>query len=1409
MPGEPGNADVRKGPDVPKPPELGAENQANRVEAPLQIQTLAAARARTQNAKPIFDTAFTLVKPPLRDNLETPNPMTLVEAETITRNITYPEPIDTDLEPLAYLIQAQDVRAKLAQASHLVTEQYQEFKLALSFAQRRFTQADSDASAWDKSGFWKKLFSMPTKGRIVNEKNIALADYNEFAKKQQEEEELSKRAKTALSNVQDRQSAFMDRIIVNEASGIRGGYQELFEQIRDDPQILKEVRYAYLDRTIYSKLREKVVEGTISQEQADAFSGAVESLFRKADEQGFSWRQHEGKDEAWELTKADFHFTEFSEQLKDLMLPGKYENLLGLVVGDLAARDMQGLIQHMVESPSSADSSYLSKSAATIRNGFWLSLFSESNNSNILNFNTLDAAHTDTRRDGGNKLYNIINSENLWESFKASPRLQNILGEQFREVDQMVYERILFDSLSDDHGAVIDRLANYPVPDAIRNLVLIAAADNKEYRTVHANWVINEITHREDWPQLFEAAVAQYPELKKMESVLANWSVGMPSAYQTNQELAGNIDDFAMSIAKNPDKYDHRLVKLALESIPESTLMDILINQKNLFTEDDLVRFKDSVQILKSRSQLGSTLGSSAYYLLERDLRQLFIRLSVGQEVLGDQNRLQYLIGLSKEIIKNGDNIEALTYLGSQDVLVVADNNYTAEARELIYGLWKTAPNLVKPENSNLLIEALNDWDSIVRNKADIKLLDEFSQNSAFSNPENLWLKQTVLKRWNLFIKDKSDVTFFGRVIGEFGKKAQDIIKGYQECLVAGTVTTSDKDLVLEFARQFRSISPHLLAAYKEAKQSGYEKVYIAQLTQLAERMTGAGTITDEDRAKPFYNDLLHHVYPANAGHYSSYESNATCSDRSSDLAEFSIKPRYEIDLLSQSEIRVKEGQELDKAVQQAVQDPVYAVAAKMGEAGYDNEKVKVSLDAQIAASLKQIIETGGLTGVDLNALKTPEERLFLILTDSIYGSKTVDPKSVKDLLITYEFANFEDVRDYINGTNDRVGRSSNRDYALLCEVETFYSDRIKEVNRKIVEAGFSNPEAAKIMPQYFTKLAEEAQSADRQDKINRLNINRLGLSDSFVAQAAKILERRSGKKYTQDQVREIIRRYEHATGGLTEESSTSENPQTKAFYGQLRNQREKTADALRLISGEELDVATLNLGEVDFKQLLELEANMREGIYDEDQFASFTVQKFIDLFADERNKIQGELDKFESDSGKEREVLYGYFSKTKETANARMVGGVCVSGDNPIRGPQNTWDMPNYFQLVLQDPDTLQSQGLVLLHHFEQDGKKVLSASLNPSQTYLYSVDEVALFKGLMGTLEDFAANNGFDMITTSKNRTIRTNRTGGKFENAMDQRVRDVGTAFTFDSLRQFSFNPNYQLEEMDVVWENNKAG
>lgn len=184
---------------------------------------------------------------------------------------------------------------------------------------------------------------------------------------------------------------------------------------------------------------------------------------------------------------------------------------------------------------------------------------------------------------------------------------------------------------------------------------------------------------------------------------------------------------------------------------------------------------------------------------------------------------------------------------------------------------------------------------------------------------------------------------------------------------------------------------------------------------------------------------------------------------------------------------------------------------------------------------------------------------------------------------------------------------------------------------------------------------------------------------------------------------------------------------------------------------------------------------------------------KLEHLFALDINAIFRELNKYEetvevdkkqTQMGGERhkEVkklskkrnIRGYFTKTQETANARMGAYLCIAGDPDM------WQNPNYFELVLQDEDTNKCVGVVMLLNIEAaDGRKYLWFGPNPFESFLDQVNSQQYYEYMYQTVTNFASANNFDgvVIPAEEGRILGecTNR-GGNFPQLIkDSRIRD----------------------------------
>lgn len=131
-------------------------------------------------------------------------------------------------------------------------------------------------------------------------------------------------------------------------------------------------------------------------------------------------------------------------------------------------------------------------------------------------------------------------------------------------------------------------------------------------------------------------------------------------------------------------------------------------------------------------------------------------------------------------------------------------------------------------------------------------------------------------------------------------------------------------------------------------------------------------------------------------------------------------------------------------------------------------------------------------------------------------------------------------------------------------------------------------------------------------------------------------------------------------------------------------------------------------------------------------------------------------------------------------------------------------WNLPIFGQMVLYDPASRPCEGVVLFHRYEEEGKKILSASFQPTSTYLYKVNEKKLFEQLLGQMIVLAEDYAIDLLTVAKARHIRTNRTGGDFDRAMDAQIAKIGKEITLSQPEIFSFSPKYLQPALCVRWE-----
>jgi hypothetical protein len=180
-----------------------------------------------------------------------------------------------------------------------------------------------------------------------------------------------------------------------------------------------------------------------------------------------------------------------------------------------------------------------------------------------------------------------------------------------------------------------------------------------------------------------------------------------------------------------------------------------------------------------------------------------------------------------------------------------------------------------------------------------------------------------------------------------------------------------------------------------------------------------------------------------------------------------------------------------------------------------------------------------------------------------------------------------------------------------------------------------------------------------------------------------------------------------------------------------------------------------------------------------------------------------GPKEKVVKKSAKKRNIR-GYFSKTQETANARMGAYVCIAGDAKM------WKNKNYFEFVEKDEDTGKCVGVTMLLRIDAtSGKRYLWMGPNPFESFLTQVRAGQALEHMYSSVVEFAAANGFDgVVVPAEDGQILgacTNR-GGTFPDLIKaKRLRDrKGGLKVVDFGGQHTLGGSYGYSQGALLWE-----
>ncbi|MBI5134745.1 hypothetical protein HZA86_00710 [Candidatus Uhrbacteria bacterium] len=191
----------------------------------------------------------------------------------------------------------------------------------------------------------------------------------------------------------------------------------------------------------------------------------------------------------------------------------------------------------------------------------------------------------------------------LWKCIRESPSARKAFGgEKLDVLDNALYRQSIDRALSDNgQGYEIDRLYQYPTPEVIRLLAVMAAADNNGYRLNHTNTALSKFAQRPDWGDLLNAAVRQYPQLKSMEAALLAWNKTPNFTSWTNARhptIRDGVDPILLKIVSSKTE-DTRLVQIAYEAGTEGILLETLIQKKTL-PREDVAQLRQAMETIRA-----------------------------------------------------------------------------------------------------------------------------------------------------------------------------------------------------------------------------------------------------------------------------------------------------------------------------------------------------------------------------------------------------------------------------------------------------------------------------------------------------------------------------------------------------------------------------------------------------------------------------------------------------------------------------------------------------------------------------------------------------------------------------------------------------------------------------------------
>ncbi|MCB0337687.1 MAG: hypothetical protein KDD62_15330, partial [Bdellovibrionales bacterium] len=386
--------------------------------------------------------------------------------------------------------------------------------------------------------------------------------------------------------------------------------------------------------------------------------------------------------------------------------------------------------------------------------------------------------------------------------------------------------------------------------------------------------------------------------------------------------------------------------------------------------------------------------------------------------------------------------------------------------------------------------------------------------------------------------------------------------------------------------------SEEVYQAYRKVQQKGDSlevAKFVSDIQAMKRRIISAEAIPPQLFAHPLYPVIVKFVYPANQGHGELFQSAGTFPDRTSDLQAFKVRSSYTINTYEGSEMVIKEGSSVDAKARAQIEGPIVAAQERLGSVNFNIEEMRALLDKELAGEIK----------ISRN-FKTREERLLGSFLAAQKGDIPMD--KVKRFLLMYQFTEYENIQDYLEGTRQKVEKTKHPDYAHLLELHEYYHDKVHDALQGLLDSLREQGRVQKFLPDFFEKFELRRRSEHRQDVVNRHRPVKLGWTDSLAMQIERI---------------------------KAKEDQPGQKPKDEIIENIISKEKARIAAFVADLTGEELSVEAIDLKTFDAAHYLKLYEDEAKGPWNLDMIFSNVGQMFRTAFHDELRAIKSEMSKY------------------------------------------------------------------------------------------------------------------------------------------------------------------------------------